>query len=52
MSALSRKDAVIPADSSVDLLLDKHVEFLLKYGEDPDDYEYAMSDFLRFGLCL
>lgn len=47
MSALSRKDAVIPENSPKELLLDKHIEFLLKYGEDPDDYEYAMSDFLR-----
>ena len=45
--ALGRKDAKIPEDSPTELLLEKHVEFIKKYGEDPDDYEYAMSDFLR-----
>ena len=41
------KDAVIPTDSPTTLLLSKHGEFISAYGDDPDEYEYAMSEFLR-----
>jgi len=41
------KDAHIPPDAPTSLLLDLHASFLLKYGSDPDEYEYAMSEFLR-----
>jgi geranylgeranyl transferase type-2 subunit beta len=41
------KDAVIPPDAPTTLLLDLHTSFIMKYGEDPDEYEYAMSEFLR-----
>ena len=45
--ALTRKDAKIPDNAPKELLLDLHQTYISKYGEDPDEYEYAMSDFLR-----
>ena len=45
--ALSRKDVKLPEKYPRELLLDKHAEFISKYGNDPNDYEYAMSEFLR-----
>ena len=47
--ALNRKDVKLPDEFAKELLLEKHVEFLSKYGDDPDEYEYAMSEFLRNG---
>ena len=45
--ALSRKDVKLPENYPRHLLLEKHAEFICKYGNDPNDYEYAMSEFLR-----
>ena len=45
--ALVKKDAIIPKDAEKSLRLDLHRSFILKYGDDPDEYEYAMSEFLR-----
>ena len=45
--ALLKKDSVIPKDAPKELLLDLHKTYISKYGDDPDDYEYAMSEFLR-----
>ena len=45
--ALARLDAVLPADPPTELLLSLHAGFIGKYGDDPDEYEYAMSEFLR-----
>ena len=47
MAALEKKDAKIPEDAPKELLMDKHIDFLKKYGEDKNDYEYVMSEFLR-----
>ena len=44
---LLRKDAVIPPNAPTELLLDLHCDFISKYGDDPNEYEYAMSEFLR-----
>jgi len=41
------KDAIIPPDAPKHLLLEKHSKFLSSYGDDPDEFEYAMSEFLR-----
>ena len=45
--ALLKKDSVIPKNAPKELLLDLHKTYISKYGDDPDDYEYAMSEFLR-----
>ena len=45
--AVVNKDAVIPKDAPKTLLTPKHSDFILKYGQDKDDYEYVMSEFLR-----
>lgn len=45
--AVITKDAKIPDDAPQELLFDQHLEFLLKYGKDKDDYDYVMSEFLR-----
>jgi len=41
------KDAVMPANAPTSLIMDQHASFIAKYGQDPDDFEYAMSEFLR-----
>ena len=45
--AVITKDAKIPDDAPKDILLGQHAEFLAKYSDDKDDYEYVMSEFLR-----
>jgi len=45
--AVAVKDVTIPSDAPTDLLLDSHASFISSYGKNPDEYEYAMSDFLR-----
>jgi len=41
------KDAALPPEAPAELLMDLHVGFIAKYGSDPEDYEYNMSEFLR-----
>jgi len=45
--ALVKLDSAIPKDAPTTLLLELHKKFISKYGDDPDEYEYAMSEFLR-----
>jgi geranylgeranyl transferase type-2 subunit beta len=45
--AVDRKDVKLPAAGPTQLLTASHADFIAKYGSDPDDYEYAMSEFLR-----
>jgi prenyltransferase beta subunit len=45
--AVDRKDVKLPAGAPTQLLTASHADFIAKYGSDPDDYEYAMSEFLR-----
>lgn len=45
--AIQIKDIKLPEDSPKELLLDKHVEFIKRYGKSDDDYEFGMSDYLR-----
>jgi hypothetical protein len=45
--AVDRKDVKLPAAGPTQLLTASHEDFIAKYGSDPDDYEYAMSEFLR-----
>uniref|UniRef100_A0A1Y1M241 Geranylgeranyl transferase type-2 subunit beta n=1 Tax=Photinus pyralis TaxID=7054 RepID=A0A1Y1M241_PHOPY len=45
--AIPIKDIKLPEDSPKELLLDKHVEFIKRYGKSDDDYEFGMSDYLR-----
>uniref|UniRef100_A0A146LK17 Geranylgeranyl transferase type-2 subunit beta n=1 Tax=Lygus hesperus TaxID=30085 RepID=A0A146LK17_LYGHE len=41
------KDVVISEQTPKDLLLDKHIEYLLKYGTDTNDFEFCMTEYLR-----
>ncbi|XP_071495765.1 geranylgeranyl transferase type-2 subunit beta-like [Diadema antillarum] len=41
------KDVTLKPDAPKDLLLDKHVEYIAKYGSKKDDYEYVMTEYLR-----
>lgn len=41
------KDVKISDDSPKSLLLDKHINFLKEYGQNEDNYEYGMTDYLR-----
>jgi geranylgeranyl transferase type-2 subunit beta len=43
----SRKDVKLPTNRPTELLTASHADFIAKYGSDPDEYEYAMSEFLR-----
>ncbi|KAK4878838.1 hypothetical protein RN001_011344 [Aquatica leii] len=45
--SLYTKDITLSADSPKELLLEKHVEFITKYGKSEDDYEFGMTDYLR-----
>ena len=45
--ALVKLDSAIPKDAPTTLLLELHKKFISKYGDDPEEYEYAMSEFLR-----
>ena len=45
--ALSGKDVKLAPGGPKHLLTASHADFIAKYGSDPDDYEYAMSEFLR-----
>lgn len=40
-------DIKLPDNSPTVLLLDKHVDFIQKYGRSEDDYEFGMTDYLR-----
>lgn len=41
------KDVVIGEDKPSDLLLDKHVDYLMKYGTDSNDFEFCITEYLR-----
>lgn len=45
--AVVAKDVAIPKDAAVELLLDKHIEFIANYGQGETYYEYVMAEFLR-----
>ena len=45
--AVITKDAKITDSAPKVLLMDKHVEFIHKYGKDKEEYDYVMSEFLR-----
>jgi len=47
MSGDGKKDVKLSANRPTELLTASHADFIAKYGSDPDDYEYAMSEFLR-----
>ena len=47
MSVDAKKDVILPAGGPTELLAASHADFIAKYGSDPDDSEYAMSEFLR-----
>ncbi|XP_075241979.1 geranylgeranyl transferase type-2 subunit beta-like [Convolutriloba macropyga] len=44
---MTTRDVTISSDVPTELLLDLHSKFLLKYGENEDDFEFAVTDFLR-----
>ncbi|XP_048845287.1 geranylgeranyl transferase type-2 subunit beta isoform X2 [Brienomyrus brachyistius] len=41
------KDVVLRPDALKTLLLDKHADYIAAYGSKKDDYEYALSEYLR-----
>lgn len=43
----ARKDIQIPRNSPQELLIDKHVEFIVKSGRDTDSYEFIITEYLR-----
>ncbi|KAK6979194.1 geranylgeranyl transferase type-2 subunit beta [Biomphalaria glabrata] len=43
----SVKDIVIPSNAPKSLLLLKHADYIVSYGEKKDDYEYVMTEYLR-----
>ncbi len=40
-------DVEIPADAPQSPIYDEHANFVLKFNQDKEDYEFVMSDFLR-----
>lgn len=40
-------DITLSEDAPATLLLEKHIDFIRKYGKDESDYEYGMTDYLR-----
>ncbi|XP_022912159.1 geranylgeranyl transferase type-2 subunit beta [Onthophagus taurus] len=45
--SLHIKDVELNPDREKTLLINKHIEFIKKYGQDEDQYEYAITDYLR-----
>ena len=45
--ALLKKDSKIPQNAPKELLMKLHSDFLFKYSDNKEDYEYVMSEFLR-----
>ena len=44
---MAGRDVIIKPGYSEELLLDLHAKYILKYGETEDDFEFAVTDFLR-----
>ncbi|XP_055327670.1 geranylgeranyl transferase type-2 subunit beta-like isoform X2 [Paramacrobiotus metropolitanus] len=42
-----QRDATIPADAPTTFAMDKHTNYLERYGEDVDAYEFSMAEYLR-----
>uniref|UniRef100_A0A915E360 Geranylgeranyl transferase type-2 subunit beta n=1 Tax=Ditylenchus dipsaci TaxID=166011 RepID=A0A915E360_9BILA len=52
---IARRDIEIPKSAPTEICIEKHKEFILKYGRDRESYEYIMAEYLRMsGLywCL
>ena len=47
MASVSRKDCKIPSNAPKELLLPQHSDFIKKYGDEKEEYDYVMSEFLR-----
>ena len=47
MASVSRKDCKIPSNAPKDFLLTQHSDFIKKYGDEKEEYDYVMSEFLR-----
>lgn len=41
------KDIVIPTNACLELILAKHQDYIASYGNQKDDYEYCMTEYLR-----
>jgi len=41
------KDVILPEKRPTGYLFDKHLEFLLSYGKNEEDYDYVSTEFLR-----
>ncbi|CAD5234558.1 unnamed protein product [Bursaphelenchus xylophilus] len=44
---IARRDVEVPLNSPKELLLDKHVQFIVKSGENTESYEYIVTEYLR-----
>ena len=45
---MPQKDAVIPKEAPTELLLEKHIDFLVNYGKNKaTEYDFEVTDFLR-----
>lgn len=42
-----KRDVTIPEKPPTELLLDKHIEFLVNYGKGDTKFEFEMAEFLR-----
>ena len=42
-----KRDVTIPKKPPTELLLDKHIEFLVNYGKGDTHFEFVMAEFLR-----
>jgi len=47
MASVMRKDVKIPDNAPTEFLLQQHSDFIKKYGDEKEEYDYVMSEFLR-----
>lgn len=45
--SFTTKDVVLKEDRPKTLLLQKHSDYLAGYGQNKDDYEFCMTEYLR-----
>lgn len=45
--AVAVKDVKVPENAPTELLMEKHIDFLVNYGKEDTHYEYVMAEFLR-----
>ena len=45
--AVAVKDVKVPENAPTEFLMEKHIDFLVNYGNEDTHYEYVMTEFLR-----